>query len=751
MMKRSWWAPQAGLWWARRCALTVVSCAALVACGGDDGGTSVVPVPATVNIEVPTGRQPLGVALQLRSSVGALAEGLDLRWDFGDGKTSALSSPSHTYGAPGVYTVTLTVTNAAGDKVTGTSTVTVGDLAVAAGRVCNGPDQTGWCWQRPLPQGQTLNAFEFVSDAVGWAVGEGGTIMATRDGGKSWVAQRSGSSLGLREVRFVDALVGWAAGSVGEVFKTVDGGTTWQRMTLGVSEAPSALGAKDALVAWARVGSRTLITRDGGATWSSLAAPDVAMGNAIVVSATAYWVPAQGDLWRRTDTTEWGKVSLPAMESARLTRQLNTVQVSGSSTVLVRAYEWGYLDDTYWNYVSRNVDFVSTDGGATWAVVKGPDGTSLDSLQLLRDGTMLSTNGLHSAPLGRSTDRGRSWQSSKGPVVTDNPWGATVTGYGSRVLMWVSTAGSMFLSADGGASWRAVGAGGPGQDAIDSVWFFNSRDGLAIGRNGSYVKTRDGGLTWTDVAQPGATGWRRMQFLSGADTGWVISGSGTLFKSTDRGATWLSPVAATSATVPYASDFHFVDAKSGWAVTSYPSYTTEGSGVYQTSDGGNSWQPVKSASAIQGLATIRFADASNGVAMGPPGVAYVSSDGGATWRARPTGTDQRVTRVTFANANLAVAVGQGGLVLRSTDRGQTWQRVPSATAHDLMDVRFTSSSRGYAVGAGGTLLSTTDGGLNWTRRDTGVSYTLMSVFFVDAYTGWVSGEGGSILVTTDGG
>jgi DNA-binding Lrp family transcriptional regulator len=173
----------------------VVSCAALVACGGDDGGISVVPVPATVSIEVPTGRQALGVALQLRSSVGALAEGLDLRWDFGDGKTSVLSSPSHTYGAPGVYTVTLTVTNAAGDKVTGTSTVTVGDLAVAAGRVCNGPDQTGWCWQRPLPQGQTLNAFEFVSDAVGWAVGEGGTIMATRDGGKSWVAQRSGSAL----------------------------------------------------------------------------------------------------------------------------------------------------------------------------------------------------------------------------------------------------------------------------------------------------------------------------------------------------------------------------------------------------------------------------------------------------------------------------------------------------------------------------------------------------------------------------
>ncbi len=126
--------------------------------------------------------------------------------------------------------MTFKVTHAAGDKVTGTSSVTVGDLAVAAGRLCNGPDQTGWCWQRPLPQGQTLNAFEFVSDAVGWA-----------------------------------------AGSVGEVFKTVAGGTTWQSMTLGVSEAISALSARDVLVAWAWVGSRTLITLDCAAPTAAAA------------------------------------------------------------------------------------------------------------------------------------------------------------------------------------------------------------------------------------------------------------------------------------------------------------------------------------------------------------------------------------------------------------------------------------------------------------------------------------------------
>lgn len=35
-------------------------------------------------------------------------------WDFGDGATSTLENPAHTYTRPGVYTVTLTVNGAGG-------------------------------------------------------------------------------------------------------------------------------------------------------------------------------------------------------------------------------------------------------------------------------------------------------------------------------------------------------------------------------------------------------------------------------------------------------------------------------------------------------------------------------------------------------------------------------------------------------------------------------------------------------------
>jgi PKD repeat protein len=46
-------------------------------------------------------------------------------WDFGDGSTSTVQNPSHTYQEPGEYTVTLTVTTANGQSASGNSTVTV--------------------------------------------------------------------------------------------------------------------------------------------------------------------------------------------------------------------------------------------------------------------------------------------------------------------------------------------------------------------------------------------------------------------------------------------------------------------------------------------------------------------------------------------------------------------------------------------------------------------------------------------------
>ncbi len=60
------------------------------------------------------------VAFSLGSSGG-----VSYRWEFGDGGTSTAATPTHDYGAPGVYDVTLTVTYADGDTASKTIPVTV--------------------------------------------------------------------------------------------------------------------------------------------------------------------------------------------------------------------------------------------------------------------------------------------------------------------------------------------------------------------------------------------------------------------------------------------------------------------------------------------------------------------------------------------------------------------------------------------------------------------------------------------------
>lgn len=60
-----------------------------------------------------TGEAPLTVLFADHSDAGS-TNITDWQWDFGDGATSLLRNPSHVYGAPGTYTVSLTVTTSVG-------------------------------------------------------------------------------------------------------------------------------------------------------------------------------------------------------------------------------------------------------------------------------------------------------------------------------------------------------------------------------------------------------------------------------------------------------------------------------------------------------------------------------------------------------------------------------------------------------------------------------------------------------------
>ena len=74
--------------------------------------------------------------------------------------------------------------------------------------------------------GRRLRGVVFINESLGWAVGDLGTIIATTDGGSTWVTQTSGVDKPLTAVSFVDVNHGWAVGLEGTILRTTTGGVS---------------------------------------------------------------------------------------------------------------------------------------------------------------------------------------------------------------------------------------------------------------------------------------------------------------------------------------------------------------------------------------------------------------------------------------------------------------------------------------------------------------------------------------------
>jgi len=739
---------------ARGALAALVLAAVLAACGG--GGGSAAPggastqLPSTLVLTMPAAQQALGATLSFSSNAVDPAGALTYQWDFGDGATSALAAPTHAYAKAGVFTVRLTLGNDNGNTLSSTGAVAIADFAVVAGKACSGASSSGWCWQRPLPQGNVIYDYVFVDDSHGWAVGDGGTLLATVDAGVTWNAQVSGTRQALGRVSFANTLVGWVAGSNGEVLKTADGGATWQRFSFGQTEPVQTIRAVDASNAWVTTFFGTAyVTADGGSQWRRIVVPPGSFKLAMVSGSDVWALPYYNDGTARLPHSvdggvTWSDVALPALAPGFASSPQELQFVDATHGVLMWT-EFG-LDSATQTFISRDVAWRTTDAGVSWQPIGPPPGGAFGGSYRLVDATTLFVS-TFSATLQRSSDGGVSWQDVPLPAVM-NSFVASYESFSAQRLIVTDGIGRTYLTIDGGAHWNLRGAGGVGMAGMRSLWFFDSREGLAIGYDGGQ-RTSDGGQTWVTAPPSDNFDWRRAQFLADASLGWVLSQTGTFHRSTDKGRTWQAPAAQASMPSTYVTDFHFIDAQHGWAVSPYGAIGQ--AAFYTSADGGSSWQAVGGTSIVEGLVSLRFGDTLHGAAVGPIGIAMVTADGGATWSPRPTSISATLRRVTFADAATAVAVGENGVIVRSTDQGRNWTQIDSPTFYNLNDVRFVSAKVGHASGDFGTLLTTRDGGLSWTSASTGASPNLQAVFFIDEQTGWIAGDNGSILATATGG
>ncbi len=131
---------------------------------------------------------------------------------------------------------------------------------------------TGWEWQNPLPQGNTINSVRFAADKkTGWAIGSNGAILRTRNGGFEWKPQLSPATTTLYGLYVKDKSHAVISGARGVIMTTANGGSKWVTRTTGTNDHLFALtfAPGDPMRGWAAGTFGTIIaTTDGGVTWN---------------------------------------------------------------------------------------------------------------------------------------------------------------------------------------------------------------------------------------------------------------------------------------------------------------------------------------------------------------------------------------------------------------------------------------------------------------------------------------------------
>lgn len=103
-------------------------------------------------------------------------------------------------------------------------------VIVGAGGTILFTEDNGLLWDKATLLGNNdskFNSIFFEGEKLGWAVGNGGAIVATTGGGRLWRVQESGVEANLNDVFFTNSREGWAVGDDGTIIATRNGGRQW--------------------------------------------------------------------------------------------------------------------------------------------------------------------------------------------------------------------------------------------------------------------------------------------------------------------------------------------------------------------------------------------------------------------------------------------------------------------------------------------------------------------------------------------
>ncbi|MEN8208065.1 MAG: YCF48-related protein [Candidatus Fermentibacteria bacterium] len=133
-----------------------------------------------------------------------------------------------------------------------------------------------WSTQHYESYKPSLHGVFFADESTGYAVGEGATILATTNGGSTWVEQTAGITSHLEDVYFTSPDTGFVVGQNGVILYTTDSGANWDQLTSGTTDWLGGAWFHGTETGWTVGGSNDtaviLSTANAGSLWEQQAA-----------------------------------------------------------------------------------------------------------------------------------------------------------------------------------------------------------------------------------------------------------------------------------------------------------------------------------------------------------------------------------------------------------------------------------------------------------------------------------------------
>ena len=268
---------------------------------------------------------------------------------------------------------------------------------------------------------------------------------------------------------------------------------------------------------------------------------------------------------------------------------------------------------------------------------------------------------------------------------------------------------------DGAKTWEKVEVAI--EETLSNIYFFDDKNGWAVGTGGVIVGTKNGGKRW-DVQASKVDNWLHDVYFISPTVGYAVGDDETILETKTGGKPWKIlqggeiPTGVGDEDRTIFNAVHFIDESTGW---------------------------------VAGVKLSPSTDTQNGLIR-------KTTDGSVTWLDQPTNIEDILKDIFFIDASTGWAVGENGVVLHTTNGGDTWQTQSSGTAESLVSVRFANKDLGWAVGGDmgvNVIIHTTDGGNTWENQ--GVEDSIVSklpmydVFALDEKHIWITGQNGVIM------